>query len=68
LMVNAYWEPLCFSLPDIPDGRGPWCRLIDTFQSPPSDFLEEEAETKQYTTYTVQSRSIVLLSAGPLHP
>jgi len=43
LMVNAYWEPLRFSLPDVPDGCGPWRRIIDTFQDPPSDFLEQEA-------------------------
>ena len=68
LMVNAYWEPLCFSLPEIPDGLGPWRRLIDTFQKTPSDFLEQEAETEQYTAYNVQSRSIVLMTAGPMHP
>ncbi len=64
LMVNAYWESLCFSLPAIPEGCGPWRRLIDTFQDAPSDFLEEEVETQHPTTYTVQSRSIVLLTTG----
>ena len=64
LMVNAYWESLCFSLPVVPDGRGSWRRLIDTFQDAPSDFLEPETETKHHTAYTVQSRSIVLMTAG----
>ena len=68
LMVNAYWEPLYFALPEIPAGRGPWRRLIDTFQKTPSDFLEQEAEAEQHTAYTVQSRSIVLMTAGPMHP
>src|SRR5580698_10277832 len=65
LMINAYWESLCFSLPVVPDGCGPWRRLIDTFQDAPSDFLEQaEAETQHPTTYTVQSRSIVLMTTG----
>src|SRR3984885_1688524 len=65
LMINAYWESLCFSLPAVPDGCGPWRRLIDTFQDAPSDFLEQaEVETQHPTTYTVQSRSIVLMTTG----
>jgi isoamylase len=65
LMINAYWESLCFSLPAVPDGCGPWRRLIDTFQDAPSDFLEQaEPETQHPTTYTVQSRSIVLMTTG----
>ncbi len=67
LMVNAYWESLCFSLPTVPDGCRPWRRLIDTFQDSPSDFLEQEAETQHATTYTVQSRSIVLMTYSPMH-
>jgi glycogen operon protein len=64
LMVNAYWESLCFSLPAAPDGCGPWRRLIDTFQDASSDLLEQEAETQCHTAYTVQSRSIVLMTTG----
>ena len=64
LMVNAYWESLCFSLPPVPDSCGPWGRLIDTSQDAPSDFLEKENETQHTTTYTVQSRSIVLMTTG----
>jgi isoamylase len=66
LMVNAYWEPLCFSLPAVPDGGGPWRWLIDTFQDAPSDFLEQEAETQHHTTYAVQPRSIVLMTDRPM--
>lgn len=61
VMVNAYWEPLCFSLPSAPEGCSSWQRLIDTFQDPPSDFLEEGAGTTHSSTYTVQPRSIVLM-------
>jgi isoamylase len=66
MMINAYWESLCFSLPAVPDGSGPWRRLVDTFQDSPSDFLEEEAETGHHTAYTVQSRSIVLMTYSPM--
>ena len=62
LMINAYWEPLRFSLPVVPDGCGPWRRLIDTYQDTPSDFLEREAETQPQNEYTVQPRSIVLMT------
>jgi len=64
LMVNAYWEPLSFTLPPRPDGCGSWRRLIDTFQDTPLDFLEQEVETTDHTAYTVQSRSIVLMTTG----
>ncbi len=63
-MINAYWESLSFALPDLPDGCGPWRQLIDTFQDAPSDFLEQEVETQHHTAYTVQSRSIVLMTTG----
>ena len=66
LMINAYWESLCFSLPVVPDGYGPWRRLIDTFQDSPLDFLEQEAETKRHSAYAVQSRSIVLMTYSPM--
>ena len=67
LMINAYWESLCFSLPVVPDGYGPWRRLIDTFEDSPSDFLEQEVETKHRSSYAVQSRSIVLMTYSPMH-
>jgi len=64
LMVNAYWEPLQFSLPALPGGCGPWRRLIDTFQDAPTDFLEQEDGIQYQTTYTVRARSIVLMTTG----
>jgi isoamylase len=64
LMVNAYWEPLQFSLPALPAGCGPWRRLIDTSQDAPSNFLEQDDEPQDHTTYTVPSRSIVLMTTG----
>jgi len=65
LMINAYWEPLSFSLPAVPDGCGPWRRLIDTFQDAPSDFVEQGAEMTQ-GAYIVQPRSIVLITNTPM--
>jgi isoamylase len=64
LMINAYWEPLSFALPTVPDGCGPWHCLIDTFQDAPSDFLEQGGETANQNAYAVQSRSIVLVTTG----
>jgi isoamylase len=64
LMINAYWEPLCFALPVVPDGCGPWRRLIDTSQDAPSDLLKQEGVTQRRRTYAVQSHSIVLMTTG----
>jgi isoamylase len=64
LMVNAFWEPLEFSVPGTPGGCGPWLRLIDTFQDVPTEFLEQGAAVLRLNTFTVQSRSIVLLTTG----
>jgi glycogen operon protein len=64
LMINAYWEPLPFDLPAVPDSCGPWRRLIDTFQDAPFDFLEQGAETSNQDVYVVQPRSIALLATG----
>jgi isoamylase len=65
LIVNAYWEALEFELPPLPAGleRG-WRRLIDTYQESPEDFYEENAApTLPASTYLVQTRSVVLLTA-----
>jgi len=64
LMINAYWEPLSFALPVVAEDCGPWRRLIDTFQDEPLDFQEQGVETTNQSAYTVQPRSIVLLTTG----
>ena len=64
LMTNAYWKPLSFALPSVPSGCGPWRRLIDTFQDSPMDFLEQGVETTHLVAYTVQPRSIALMTTG----
>jgi isoamylase len=64
LMINAYWEPLHFALPEVPADCGPWRRLIDTFQDAPWDFPEPGTEITYDTAYAVEPRSIVLVTTG----
>ena len=61
LMMNAYWEPLVFKVPE--PGSTPWFRIIDTSQPSPDDIHDTIGEALTGTTYTVESRSIVLLAA-----
>ncbi len=64
LMVNAYWEALPFEIPAVSSTNGHWRRCIDTFRESPDDISSwADAETVQGSTYTVQPRSVVLLSA-----
>ena len=62
-MLNAYWEPLIFELPSIgehADRR--WHRWIDTFLPSPEDICAwEDAPVVCESSYTVMSRSIVVL-------
>ncbi len=61
IMLNAYWEPLVFQLPDLPAGRR-WARLVDTAKPSPSDFAEPPVslDENQYK-YPATSRSAVVL-------
>lgn len=64
LMVNAYWEALAFDIPAVSSTNGHWRRCIDTFRESPDDISGwADAETVQGSRYTVQPRSVVLLSA-----
>ncbi|MEV7993824.1 glycogen debranching protein GlgX [Streptomyces sp. NPDC086077] len=58
LLLNSYWEPVDFRLPDSTYGER-WTTLIDTAdpEGPP-----DETEHKAATTLTVEARSLVLLS------
>lgn len=65
LMVNAYWEPLTFSLPS-PPATAPqgWRRWLDTNQPPPHDICTlQDAPHVATPAYTVGSRTIVALVA-----
>ena len=62
-MLNAYWEPLTFELPRVPDeSQQRWRRCVDTALVPPEDFYTwEKAPSLAQTTYVVQPRSVVFL-------
>ena len=61
VLLNAYWQPLEFDLPELPAGRC-WGRLVDTGQPSPADFSEPvELLSDQTRTYITQSRSAVVL-------
>jgi len=63
-MLNAYWEPLQFELPPVPDGlTQTWRCCVDTARSSPDDINRWEAAPAVSTaTYLVQPRSIVVLA------
>ena len=61
-MLNAYWEPLIFELPPVPDGQQSWLRWIDTALAPPDDICTWNAATVSQSAYVVQPRSLVVLA------
>jgi isoamylase len=66
VIVNAYWEPLDFELPQV-DGRreNPWRRWIDTALDSPHDIVPwETAEPVPGHAYRAESRSVVMLFTG----
>jgi isoamylase len=60
-MVNAYTEPLSFT---IFDGlQKPWSRVVDTSFASPEDILEPGSEVPVVgSKYLVEPRSIVVLA------
>lgn len=61
VMINAYWEPLSFELPELL-GHKKWLRIIDTSLDAPNDFSEIEQAVKIADNhYLLQPRSVVLL-------
>jgi len=60
LILNAYWEPLEFELPD--GNRGPWKRWIDTALDAPNDIVPWcDAPTVPGFKYVAGARSVVAL-------
>jgi glycogen operon protein len=58
-MLNAYWEPLTFELPQ---PAGQWQRRIDTSLAAPDDICQlAQALVVSQPTYKVGPRSVVLL-------
>ena len=68
LICNAYWEPLSFQLPRLPDEfAGSWRRLMDTAIPSPGDICgENKAVLVEESTYIAQPRSVVLLFSSLL--
>jgi glycogen operon protein len=61
IILNAYWEPLDFELPQRVNGN-PWRRWIDTGLDSPQDIvLWESAPAVSGNTYRAEARSVVLL-------
>jgi glycogen operon protein len=60
LILNAYWEPLEFELPDA--DRSPWRRWVDTALPPPDDIVPwQTAPAILGSTYLARPRSVVAL-------
>ena len=60
VMLNMYWEPMDFELPEVPARQ--WAKAIDTFQKPPLDIAEPGAEAiVTGSSCRVQGRSVVVL-------
>jgi isoamylase len=67
--LNAWWEPLDFDLPPLPDWAGAsgtgWRRIIDTAQDSPDDLVEfAQAARVDGATHRVAPRSVVVLFAA----
>ncbi|SIO04550.1 glycogen operon protein [Singulisphaera sp. GP187] len=61
LILNAYWEPLEFELPNLGDGL-PWRRWIDTGLDSPHDIVPWlEASAIPSGSYRVTARSVAML-------
>jgi glycogen operon protein len=59
LILNAFWEPLTFELPD---GGEPWRRWIDTARPSPEDIVPwESSPVVKDATYRAEARSLVIL-------
>ena len=65
LMLNAYWQPLEFELPQTSSGRPlAWRRWIDTARETPEDITPwQAAPAVPSSPYRVGARSVVLLYA-----
>jgi len=61
-MINAYWEPLPFTIQEGPAAH--WARVIDTSREAPQDLCEPGREIPiESPRYPVEPRSIVVLLA-----
>lgn len=56
VMINAYWEPLSFTIQEREPGD--WKRIVDTSEDSSDDFADTPVLS---SSYTVQSRSVAVL-------
>jgi isoamylase len=63
VMFNAYWKPLDFDLPSVPESAvSGWQRWIDTAREPPEDIMDAPtAPLVSGTQYRVTPRSVAAL-------
>ncbi len=63
VLLNAYWRPLEFALPEPPDGRT-WHRIVDTSLTAPDDCQQPgESAPLHERIYRVESHTVVVLHA-----
>ncbi|MEM0981078.1 MAG: hypothetical protein AAGH78_12490 [Cyanobacteria bacterium P01_H01_bin.58] len=62
VMLNAYWEPLTFALPQ-PHPHSHWFRIINTACPAPKDIVDGTTEPVFRNTYTVAARACAVLMA-----
>ena len=61
-MMNMYWEPLEFEIPELKDTGRSWYRTVDTFLPSPQEIARAGEEIKvNESRYIVQGRSVVVL-------
>jgi glycogen operon protein len=65
IMLNAFWQPLSFELPDHGEKEA-WYRVIDTSLKAPDDFCDfgdNNTSLPLHATYEIAARSCVVLVA-----
>ncbi len=61
-MVNAWWQPLSFSLPPADGAEACWCRWIDTSRPSPEDIVAwPDLQPFENSCCSVAPRSLVVL-------
>jgi glycogen operon protein len=64
LILNAYWDPLEFELPELDSGQT-WRRWIDTYLDSPDDIVPwQTAQPVPARSYCAGPRSVVVLIAS----
>jgi isoamylase len=63
VIMNAYWEPLSFELPETTESE-PWCRWIDTSLETPEDIVPWQTvrAVADQRSYAAGPRSVVVLA------